>query len=105
MASGIAFARVITGFAFTCASTPAGVVYCWGRNADGQVGDGTTIQRRLPTLVVGNRKFEQMHTSNATTCGKTYADLAYCWGANGYGQIGDGTTDDRLRPIAVVGPP
>ena len=31
----------------------SGEVYCWGWNQYGQLGDGTTIDRPLPTKVVG----------------------------------------------------
>jgi hypothetical protein len=31
----------------------AGALYCWGFNLGGQIGDGTTTERRTPTLVNG----------------------------------------------------
>jgi alpha-tubulin suppressor-like RCC1 family protein len=37
----------------TCAVTQEGQVYCWGGNDRGQIGDGTTIDRPLPTWVSG----------------------------------------------------
>ncbi len=36
----------------SCARLTTGQVVCWGDNADGQLGDGTTIQRFVPTPVV-----------------------------------------------------
>jgi alpha-tubulin suppressor-like RCC1 family protein len=32
----------------SCALTGAGTVYCWGRNDDGQIGDGTQVDASLP---------------------------------------------------------
>lgn len=32
-----------------CAVITDGRTFCWGYNADGQIGDGTTINRRIPT--------------------------------------------------------
>ena len=35
-----------------CAATAAEEVYCWGNNDVGQLGDGTTMPRRVPTRVM-----------------------------------------------------
>jgi alpha-tubulin suppressor-like RCC1 family protein len=35
-----------------CAMTFAAEVYCWGSNSSGQIGDGTTVNRSTPVLVL-----------------------------------------------------
>lgn len=35
----------------TCGIRSGGVAYCWGRNSSGQLGDGTTTNRAVPTAV------------------------------------------------------
>jgi alpha-tubulin suppressor-like RCC1 family protein len=37
----------------TCTLLPTGAVQCWGRNHQGQVGDGTTTNRSTPVGVIG----------------------------------------------------
>lgn len=37
----------------TCLQTNAGGIKCWGWNIDGQIGDGSTIDRYTPVDVVG----------------------------------------------------
>ena len=44
--------EVSVGNQFACALTTAGGVKCWGRNADRQIGDGTTDDRLLAVDVV-----------------------------------------------------
>ncbi|HEY6925535.1 MAG TPA: DUF4382 domain-containing protein, partial [Steroidobacteraceae bacterium] len=52
MPSGVTFASVSTRHAHNCGLTPSGAAYCWGRNADGELGDGTTTDRLTPVAVV-----------------------------------------------------
>ena len=42
-----------TSFSRTCALRANGEVLCWGANQFGELGDGTTIDRLVPTRVAG----------------------------------------------------
>ena len=74
----------------TCGRTQAGAVYCWGDNVSGQLGDGTTTQRLVPTPVTGGIAFVEIRAGNGGACGLTQAGAAYCWGDDTYGEVGDG---------------
>jgi alpha-tubulin suppressor-like RCC1 family protein len=41
------------GYLYSCAVTRAGGIQCWGSNGAGELGDGTAVERRRPTGVVG----------------------------------------------------
>src|SRR5438552_2831006 len=103
-ASGISdIATLDAGDYHSCALRASGVAYCWGDNGDGQLGDGTTTQRLVPTAVVGGLTFTTLSVGAAHTCGLTTSGAAYCWGFNGDGRLGDNTTTQRLVPTAVAG--
>jgi alpha-tubulin suppressor-like RCC1 family protein len=53
VAGGLQFSEVSAGAEHNCGRTPSAVAYCWGINSNGQIGDGTTTQRDLPTPVAG----------------------------------------------------
>ncbi|MGQ0642048.1 MAG: RCC1 domain-containing protein [Gemmatimonadaceae bacterium] len=88
----------------TCGRTSTGAAYCWGDNRWGQLGDGTTVDRLVPTLVVGGLDFAELDTGGVHTCGRTTAGVVYCWGSNTEGELGDGTFFDRHVPTKVVAP-
>jgi len=80
--------------------------YCWGFNALGAVGDGTNIQRKVPTEVLlpaeaGLTHFTQTSAGIGHTCAQGNNLKTYCWGKNDSGQVGDDSSTSRNRPVAV----
>jgi alpha-tubulin suppressor-like RCC1 family protein len=50
---GLTFTQLSIETYSTCGRTSTGVVYCWGVNAWGGLGDGTTTDRSAPVKVLG----------------------------------------------------
>ena len=67
----------------TCVAFTGGGAACWGKNRDGMLGDGTTIDRSSPTEVQGlgdNDSISSFELSFDTTCIITTENIAICWG-------------------------
>ena len=58
LGTGRTAVQVTTGLQFTCALLDDGTIKCWGENADGQLGDGTTTDRHSPTAVSTSYSFD-----------------------------------------------
>ena len=99
---GVSFTAVSAGSHHTCGLTAAGAIYCWGLNDRGQLGDGTTAGKLVPTLVATPQgvSFSSVSSGSFHTCAVTSAGTAYCWGDNGYGQVGNGSIN-TYEPVAV----
>lgn len=101
--SGRAMA-IAAGDAHTCAALDAGGAQCWGRNSDGELGDGTTDYRDgLVTVSNLSGNITSLTAGHSHTCALTGDGGVKCWGDNTFGQLGDDTTMDRLSPINVKG--
>ena len=106
VSGGHTFASLTTGFSHSCGVTTTGAAYCWGNNDYGDLGDGTTNHRNVPSLVVGG-PFASVSAGHFHTCWVSIAGAAYCSGFNGFGQLGNGTTTDNSTanpvPVPVLG--
>jgi alpha-tubulin suppressor-like RCC1 family protein len=90
IAGGMTWTTISAGGQFTCAvqvSTQTG--YCWGENADGQLGIGTTVDKNSPsTSLSGGDDWKTIKAGGASACAINDIDKLYCWGSDSHGQNG-----------------
>ena len=97
----------------TCALLDNGVTKCWGRNADGELGVGSTGNRggaagdmgdNLPALDLGSGRSAKALASGGThTCALLDDGAVKCWGRNAEGELGLGETMHRGTTSADMG--
>jgi alpha-tubulin suppressor-like RCC1 family protein len=103
---GSGVVSVAAGFDHSVAALADGSVVAWGYNQEGEVGDGTTTQRRKPTPVLGLGPGSGITTVAAGlyhTLALADTGALFSWGFNSAGALGDGTRTTRLSPVAVSG--
>jgi alpha-tubulin suppressor-like RCC1 family protein len=76
------------------------ILYTWGRNTNGQLGDGTTTQRNSPSLLSSDY-WAKISGGLFYSIGTKEDNKLFAWGANGAAQLGDGTKTQRTSPVAI----
>ena len=85
----------------TCAISADHRVWCWGTNAEGQIGDGTMTGEDCPdfqpchpspTLVGSLVQATAIAERSNHVCAIVGNGDVWCWGSNGFAEAGDGTT-------------
>lgn len=79
-----------------------GTLWAWGSNADGRLGDGTTINRSSPVQIFSTAQgWRSISHSNHTLAIKFDGSL-WGWGSNSSGQLGDNTTVSKSSIVQTV---
>ena len=85
-------AEVSGGLRHTCVRLEVGEVRCWGRNLDGELGDGTTATRLRPVPTIDPSRalqplsgVTQLSTGNVHSCARLTTGEARCWGSTALG--------------------
>lgn len=102
---------ITAGFYHSCAVRASGQVWCWGYNAFGNLGNGSTdvscnlqgqscsslaVQAGAGALDAGAALLNDVISVAAgyeTTCAVHASGVVSCWGANTYGALGTGSSD------------
>jgi hypothetical protein len=98
--SGLTLAtQVSLGGGFACARLSDGSVSCWGLNYNGELGDGTTSNARLPVRARGLSNVRSVTAGLSHVCAQRDDGSVWCWGENEQQQLG-GPGPARTAPAA-----
>jgi alpha-tubulin suppressor-like RCC1 family protein len=92
----------------TCALGSTGAAYCWGQDASGQLGNGTTSTTQdtavavTATGVLAGVVLTQVSSGKDQGCALSSAGAAYCWGGNTDGDLGNNSTIQSTTAVAVT---
>lgn len=108
------FVEISAGNGHTCALQASGSVWCWGLDADGQLGDGPATAETCsgpypcstrPVQVVASTGFTAVDAGRYFTCAVAVGGAGYCWGFNGDGQLGTDQSPGAANVPIAIHPP
>jgi alpha-tubulin suppressor-like RCC1 family protein len=81
-----------------------GLMWNWGDNCFGQLGNGTTTSSSSPVSAVGDfTDWCQVSAGDNHSLGVRLNGTAWSWGDNSYGKLGHNNTTDKSSPVSVLG--
>jgi alpha-tubulin suppressor-like RCC1 family protein len=104
--SSVPFVQAVSCGAYSSyALLSDGTVRAWGSNVNGELGDGTNIDRISPVAVLGLSGVTGLAAGASAShmCAVKAGGATVCWGSNSFGQLGNGTTNSSLAPVTVSG--
>ena len=96
--------HVSAGKQFTCALLSTEVVHCFGDNATGQLGSGSSgAARETPGVVTGlTGAVVDVTTGASHACAVMSTGEVRCWGLNDQGQLGTGSQTNVSQATAII---
>lgn len=86
-----------------CALLEGGSIRCWGDNAFGQLGDGTTEDRATAVTAGPLPPALEVRAGANHTCARLFNNTVACWGDNRAHQLASGTTAPSAVPLPLRG--
>ena len=105
VALGNASSLLSAGAGHVCGMWQLGMLRCWGRSYEGQLGvaDYFGVRSRPDPITPDINGVLSLATGARHTCAVRHDERVYCWGANSSGQLGTNDLLDRRIPTAVDG--
>jgi alpha-tubulin suppressor-like RCC1 family protein len=92
---------ITAGYDSTCVLLFSGTAECWGFNAEGQLGNGSTNQSNVPTAVSNLAGASTIASNVFTTCAALANGTLQCWGLGAYGNFGNNSTNNSSVPVTT----
>ncbi|MFH1231345.1 MAG: hypothetical protein V1709_07610 [Planctomycetota bacterium] len=108
--TGTNWTKIAGGDSHTLAISTTGTastLWAWGRNTDGQLGDGTTVGKIVPTKIGTATNWLKVaagpgsYTGGPHSAGIRTDGSLWTWGNNDDGKLGDGTETNRSTPTRI----
>lgn len=94
--------KIAAGPNHTCGISNLGKLFCWGTDANGNLGNGgPNTDESSPVPTDPANTYSQVSVNNHSTCGIRTDQTLWCWGANNNGMLGLGDTTSRIVPTLV----
>ena len=98
---GVTVTAIAAGDYYSMALTSDGTIYAWGDNSNGQLGNGTTVDKTSPVKVSSLSGVTTIAAGTNHSLALKNDGTAWSWGNNNNGQLGNEQTGNSFSSIPV----
>jgi alpha-tubulin suppressor-like RCC1 family protein len=100
---GQCYQEIYSGGQYTIGKQNDGTLFAWGRNLEGQLGNGTTTGTNTPTQINSaiNNNWDKIDTGLFHVLAVKTDGTLWAWGDNSNGQLGNNSTKSSSIPIQI----
>lgn len=95
------FGSIAAGSLNSYAISSTGLLFAWGQNTFGQIGDGTTINRSSPVQIGALTNWTTLYSAFSNGIAQNNLGTIFTWGINSTGELGENTTVSRSSPVQL----
>ncbi len=95
------WASVSAGVNYVVAIKTDGTLWAWGANTNGQLGDGTKIDKSNPVQIGTETNWASVACGQSHTLAIKTDGTLWAWGFNLFGQLGDGSIVTKTSPVQI----
>jgi len=102
LSDGLGFLSTL-GNNFLDLTSGIGIVYGWGQNNSGTLGDGTSVNKSSPVQLITSRtNWSNVASGEQFSAGIKQDGTLWTWGLNNDGQLGDNTIVAKSSPVQTI---
>ncbi len=95
------WASISAGGNYSMAIQTNGILWAWGSNSSGQLGDGTTTESNTPVQIGTATNWASVSAGGSHSLAIQTDGTLWAWGNNSAGRLGDGSTTNRTAPTQI----
>jgi hypothetical protein len=103
ISGGGTWKAVTAGWQHSLAVKTDGTLWAWGRNDQGQVGNGSTVNQGIPFEVSSDTHWVAVAAGFGHSLALKDDGTLWAWGDNQSGQLGNGAGPDQHQPVQLGG--
>lgn len=95
------YSKISAGYRFTCGLKTTGMVYCWGYNQNGEIGQAEASYVSTTQIIPSIRNATDVAAGEHHACALLQSGQVQCWGSNGSGELGNNSDEASITPVTV----
>lgn len=92
--------KIAAGINHTLAIKTDGTLWAWGLNDKGQLGDGTTVNKNVPTQIGSDSDWATIDAEEYNSMALKTNGTLWVWGNNYFGQVGNGLFGNNVTSVS-----